>query len=244
MDTGYFAAAALGALSVVAVQLILRRRRLAASRRGPSAQQSFRRYEVLIVPDERGTTEVDEIFVTPAGIFVVERKDFGAWIYAHESDETWTAVYPNREKHRFQNPIRQNYRHIKALQSFLRQPRSVFHSMIVFSPRARFMTAIPPHVFTAGHVDYIVDQNEVALSPEDFDSVCADLDALRATSDASSLHVHVEKLHARFDSTEQCPRCGGYLTRRYSRKPGNEHNVFLGCSNFPRCRFIRNLATS
>src|SRR5437867_2230891 len=112
---GYFLAAALGALFVVVVQLILRGRRHAAQRYRPASEQSFRRYCGLIVPDERGTTEVDEIVVTPAGVFVVEKKDYGGWIYGKEDDENWTAVYPNREKHRFQNPIRQNYRHIKAL---------------------------------------------------------------------------------------------------------------------------------
>src|SRR2546422_8235490 len=41
-----------------------RRRRLEWE---PRSSDSFRCYVGLIVPDERGTTEVDEVLVTPAG---------------------------------------------------------------------------------------------------------------------------------------------------------------------------------
>src|SRR5262245_44060178 len=117
----------LGALLFVAVQWIVRASSLSSRRRAAwgkayRSDGSFRSYVELIVPDERGTTEIDEVIVTPAGVFVVEKKDFSAWIYGNEKDEYWTAVYPNSEKHRFQNPIRQNYRHLKALESFLKLP--------------------------------------------------------------------------------------------------------------------------
>jgi len=238
---GYFLAAALGALFVVVVQLILRGRRRAAHRRRPAPEQSFRRYRGLIVPDERGTTEIDEILVTPSGVFVVEAKDYGAWIYGNENDENWTAVYANGEKHPFQNPIRQNYRHIRALESFLRTTRSVFSSIVVFSPRSRLMTALPPQVLTSDHVGFVRSQVDVRLSPEEFDKICVSLDSLKVTSDIASFDRHVKQLNERFTSTTQCPRCGGDLVRRQSRKSGDEQNVFLGCSNFPACRYVRNL---
>jgi len=241
---GYIVAAAVGALCILVLDRGLRARRLASYRRRPVPEQSFRRYRGLIVPDERGTTEVDEIFVTPAGVFVVEKKDYGAWIFGNEGDEYWTAVYPNREKHRFQNPIRQNYRHIKALESFLRTTQSIFTSIIVFSSRSRWKTAIPRQVITSDHVDFVRSHEDVNLSPEEFDRICACLDTLEGKSDKAWLEHHVEQLHERFESTTLCPRCSGDLVRRQSRKLGHEQNVFLGCSNFPRCRYIRNLEAS
>ena len=237
----YVLVAALGALSVVVVQFFVRRRRLVPYKRRLRPEQSFRRYQGLIVTDDRGTTEVDEIIVTPAGVFVVEEKDFGAWIYGGAKDEYWTAVYANGERHRFQNPERQNYRHMKALEAFLAAPISVFSSVVVFSPRARFMTEVPPNVLTSDHVGFIREYSDVTISPEDFDRICARLDTLKASSDSASLDRHVEQLHERFDSTRQCPKCNGFLVRRVAKKPGYEGNMFLGCSNYPRCRFIRNL---
>jgi hypothetical protein len=122
-------AATLGAFLVIALQLIARAispsaHRAKAWRQTHRRDDSFRRYVGLIVPDDNGTTEIDEVLVTPAGVFVVEKKDFGAWIYGAEGDENWTAVYANREKHRFQNPIRQNYRHVNDLPPDLSTTRS------------------------------------------------------------------------------------------------------------------------
>lgn len=237
----YLLAAALGALSVAVAQLILRRKRRAAYRTRSGPEHSFRRYVGLIVPDQRGTTEIDEILVTPAGVFVVEAKDYAAWIFGNADDDSWTAVYPNSDRHRFQNPIRQNYRHIRALESFLRTRRSVFSSIVAFSPRATFMTALPPQVLTSDHVDFVRRQDGVVLTPEEFDNICAQLDTMKATSDTASFEKHVNHLHERFESTTQCPRCAGHLVRRQSKKPGYEGSVFLGCSNYPTCRYIRNL---
>ena len=175
---------------------------------------------------------------------MVEKKDFNAWIFGDENDEHWTAVYPNREKHRFQNPIRQNYRHLKALESFLDVPRSVLSSIVAFSGRSRLMTALPPEVLTSDHVEFVRSLEDVVLSPEDFDSICTKLDALAAASDGVARNRHVQDLHTRFDSTTDCPKCGVDLMQRQSRRPGHESNPFLCCSNFPTCRYVRNLAAT
>jgi len=240
---GYLVAATLGALLVLFVQWLAvgRKKRRRQLEWEPRSSDSLRCYVGLIVPDERGTTEVDEILVTPAGIFVIEKKDFGAWIFGSENDEHWTAVYPNREKHRFQNPIHQNYRHIKALESFLGVPRSMLSSVVAFSQRSRFMTTLPSDVLVGDHVAFIRSNENIALSPEDFDAICSRLDALAESSDRASHDRHVQDLRARFESTIQCPKCGGELIQRQSRKLGNEGNFFLGCSNFPSCRYVRSL---
>lgn len=39
----------------------------------------------------------------------------------------------------------------------------------------------------------------------------------------------------------QCPRCGGALVLRTAKKGSNAGNRFYGCSNFPKCRYIRNI---
>lgn len=231
----------LGGLGVLVFQVA--RRAYLARKRSPHSDESFRRFRGLIVPDDRGTTEIDEIFVTPAGVFAVELKDFGAWIYGTEDEPTWTAVYPN-QKHTFQNPIRQNFRHVKALESFLQIQAAALHSVIAFSPRARMMTPMPPQVISTDHVDYVRSRKGFALTPQEFDLVCARLGSLKVSSDAASLGQHVEQLKERFNNPSQCPNCGGQLVQRQSRKPGFEENVFLGCANYPRCRFIRNLEAS
>ncbi len=38
-----------------------------------------------------------------------------------------------------------------------------------------------------------------------------------------------------------CPKCGNKLVLRTAKKGENAGNQFYGCSNFPKCRFIKNL---
>lgn len=38
-----------------------------------------------------------------------------------------------------------------------------------------------------------------------------------------------------------CPRCGAALVLRTAKKGANAGNRFLGCSNYPKCRYIRDL---
>lgn len=215
--------------------------RAARSQWAPRTDGSSRCFRGLIVRDDRGTTEIDEVLVTPAGVFVIEKKDFNAWIYGGGNDEYWTAVYKNREAHRFQNPIRQNYRHVKALESFLGVPPAVLSSLVAFSDRSRVMTPMPREVLTSDYVAFVKSQQDVVLSPSEFDSICEGLSRLEARSDRAAFDRHVEELRDRFESTRKCPKCGGNLVQRQARKSGYEGNKFLGCSNYPSCRFILNL---
>ena len=40
---------------------------------------------------------------------------------------------------------------------------------------------------------------------------------------------------------EVCPFCGGTLVLRVAKKRNNAGNHFYGCSNYPKCRYIRNV---
>ena len=101
-----------------------------------------------------GTTQVDHILVSRFGVFVIETKDYNGWIFANESDAKWTSVH-YRLKHRFQNPIRQNFRHVLAVQNLLEfVPRDAIKSVVVFCGSAEFKTDVPAGVV---HIDELVD---------------------------------------------------------------------------------------
>jgi hypothetical protein len=95
-----------------------------------------------------GTTQVDHILVSRFGIFVIETKDYKGWIFAGANDRKWTQVL-YRAKFRFQNPIRQNYRHVCAVRELLEflEP-GVVHPVVVFAGEAVFKTEVPDGVFT------------------------------------------------------------------------------------------------
>jgi hypothetical protein len=94
------------------------------------------------------TTQVDHILVSKFGVFVIETKDYTGWIFGNANHDTWTqATY--RDKFKFQNPINQNYLHVKAVQELLDfVPLSAIHSVVVFVGDAEFKTDMPSGVFT------------------------------------------------------------------------------------------------
>jgi Nuclease-related domain len=95
-----------------------------------------------------GTTQIDHILVSRFGVFIVETKDYDGWIFAGAKDRYWTQVL-YLAKFRFQNPIRQNYRHVCAVRDLLEflEP-DVIRSVVVFAGEAEFKTDVPDGVFT------------------------------------------------------------------------------------------------
>jgi hypothetical protein len=100
----------------------------------------------LTLPCDGGTTQIDHVLVSKSGIFVIESKHYRGWIFANASSPTWTQVI-FKHKYTFQNPFRQNYKHIKAIQQLLDfVPREHIHSLVVFTGDAKFKTERPKGV--------------------------------------------------------------------------------------------------
>jgi restriction system protein len=208
--------------------------------------RSLRLFEFrnVIVPDERGTTEIDVIFVGNAGVFVIERKDYNAWIFGSEDDEKWPARYLDGSTYQLQNPLRQNYRHVMALVAQLGIPRDNFHSLVAFSGNCELKTPMPPNVLIGDYVNRVRRTDGIRLTDADVSRICAALRALESRSTREALDEHVGRLHQRFASTTTCPKCGAPLVERRSTKPTSDGEPFLGCRAFPRCTYIRKLTAT
>lgn len=90
----------------------------------------------LILPTEKGTTEIDVLFLHETGIYVYECKNYGGKIYGNEKYRMWNQ-YLEGKKNQFYNPIMQNQGHIKNLCKYLepKETDNIF-SFIAFSGRA------------------------------------------------------------------------------------------------------------
>ena len=94
----------------------------------------------LMVTDARGiTTQIDHVVISRFGLFVIETKCYKGWIFANPKNRFWTQSlyaggrgwFARSEKHRFQNPIKQNWRHIYVLSERLKLPRRYFVNVVV-----------------------------------------------------------------------------------------------------------------
>ena len=93
----------------------------------------------IYIPKDNGeTSEIDLVYITAKGIFVLESKNYSGWIFGDAESHYWTSCVPNKTKNRFCNPLKQNCTHIKWLSSYMSQFSSIripMYSVIVFSER-------------------------------------------------------------------------------------------------------------
>lgn len=95
-----------------------------------------------------GTTQIDHVLVSRYGVFVIETKHYKGWIFGDEKSKKWMQVI-YQQKFRFQNPLHQNYKHIKAVQAVLDflSPEQVM-GVVVFTGEAEFKSNQPAGVYS------------------------------------------------------------------------------------------------
>lgn len=192
----------------------------------------------------RGTTQIDHIVVSRFGVFVIETKNMAGWIFGSPEQARWTQVL-HRKKTTFQNPIRQNYGHLKTVQSVLNLDEACLHNVVAFVGDARAKTPFPDTVLWSARalVRFIRSRTTPVISPSEVDHMVARLEAARLENGRMTRRAHVRQVRARVaargPSGTACPNCGGKMVARTSRKTG-EH--FMGCESFPRCRGMRRAA--
>lgn len=188
----------------------------------------------LTLPSLGGTTQIDHVVVSRFGIFVIETKNMRGWIFGDANQAKWTqTIY--RRKTRFQNPLRQNFKHVEAIQVILGVSQNCIHNLIVFAGSAEPRSPMPENVswdtnelivYILLHEDVFFDEGEVAaisarLSGGDFDT------------NRKDRRAHIGNVEQAINS---CPKCGSALLLRINKRAGSE---FLGCERFPICKGTR-----
>lgn len=195
----------------------------------------FKRFHNVIIPSSNGTSQLDHILVSPFGVFIIETKNKDGWIFGSEEKAKWTQVFP-RKKYTFQNPLRQTYRQKKVLSEFLDINESIIKAVVYFVGDCSFRTQMPDNVLNSGLGKYVNKFSEVILSKNEENRIISKIESHLAVSNISN-RDHVKSLKKRHNSKTNCPRCGNELTLRTAKKGKNAGSNFLGCSNFPNCRY-------
>ncbi|EJN6958195.1 NERD domain-containing protein [Photobacterium damselae] len=198
----------------------------------------------VTLPTSDGTTQVDHIVVSKYGIFVVETKNMKGWIFGSARQKLWTQkIY--RHSSKFQNPLHQNYKHIKALETLLGCSADYLHSVIVFIGDSTFKTEMPPNVtYARGSIRYIQQFNNVVFSDKDYARLTDSINQIklkRGVITDLKHRNHVKEIVASKVSSNQCPRCGSEMVLRETKHGENIGKQFWGCSTFPKCRAVKQL---
>jgi len=129
----------------------------------------YRSLHDLTLPTPDGTTQIDHIIVSKFGVFVIETKCLAGWIFGDERSRRWTQVILKRQS-RFQNPLHQNYKHLKAVQTLLDLDHRCVHSVVVFAGSGTFKTPMPSNVLERGRlIPYIKSKTGILLADAQVD---------------------------------------------------------------------------
>lgn len=199
----------------------------------------YPRFHDLIIPSSNGTTQLDHIVVSKYGVFIVETKSHKGWIFGDEKQRNWTQVL-FKKKFSFQNPLRQVYRQKKVLAEFLGIEETRVFSIVYFNGNCLLKTDLPNNVMTSCLDTYIRSYTEQIFNDEEVIEISNKIESLKKNSNLK-LVDHLESLRSRHNSMVTCPRCGGKLLRKVARRGKNAGGEFLGCMNYPKCRFTRSL---
>ncbi|MAB25692.1 NERD domain-containing protein [Pseudomonas neustonica] len=195
----------------------------------------------LNTPD--GTTQIDHVFLSPYGIFVLETKNMSGWIFGSEKQAQWTQKLYKRS-FKFQNPLRQNYKHLKAIEATLGLNPQHLHSVITFVGGSTFKTELPANVTQGiGFIRYIKSFQQRVFSEAEVAAMLKALQTGRRAPTLATHREHLQNLKRRSDPTaeRQCPKCGSALVIRTRKTGGNIGQQFWGCSGFPKCRTMQSL---
>lgn len=158
-------------------------------------------YEILndvYLPSREGeTTQIDHIVVSPYGIFVVETKNWTGWIFGDAESAKWTqSVY--RKKSSFQNPIRQNYKHICELGRNLGIGADYFIGVVAITGDCTFKTEMPDGVVYSRQASkYIRSFKQEIIKPGQVSEIAQAILEWQASIPESVKAAHVSNLRRR-----------------------------------------------
>ncbi len=208
----------------------------------------------VYVPRRDGSTsEIDVIYITQKGLFVIESKNYSGYIFGNEQQKYWTStLYAGKnwlgikevEKHRFYNPIRQNKGHLIALWKYCGNIKAF--SIIAFGDDCELMDVswksenveVCYYSELKKCIKDIWNNTPDLYDEETIDDIYQSLASLDKSSVTQAAHINNIKYG---NSSNVCPSCGGTLVLRTAKNGRFAGNQFYGCSNYPRCKYIKNI---
>jgi len=196
---------------------------------------------VTIKLNDGSTTQIDHIIVSKFGIFVIETKNMKGWIFGSEHQKRWTQnIYG--KKHTFQNPLHQNYRHIKAIKELLNMSSNIY-SIVSFVGECKFKTTMPNNIFIGGaYINYIKSFKYTCFTTSKVKEIIDTFENRTLPKSRATDKAHISSLKKNYSASESlfvndykitCKRCGNIMVERVNKKTKEK---FLGCSNYPRCK--------
>ena len=146
-------------------------------------------------------SQIDHLVISRFGIFSLETKSHKGWIFGSKNNMFWTqCIYGT--KYKFYNPLRQNFAHIKAIESALLQFRlnSPIHSLVVFPTASKIIVNGTNEVGDTSHaLEVLLSYKDAVYSENEYYQIIQLIQAAIIT-DSHLRSVHNEQVNALINS--------------------------------------------
>lgn len=192
--------------------------------------------DVIIVDEENKSSQIDHILFHTSGIYVIETKNFSGRIYGKESDKTWTQVLAKgKVKNKFYSPVLQNQKHIERMQNVLSISTFMESCIVLIKGNIAFIDTPNTYSPLSLRKHILSKINEDIIPFEQVEYIYEKINNFKSNP-TKTIEEHVNEIKT-FKESLICPFCKGELIIRQS-KNGNK---FYGCSNFPKCKFTKQI---
>ncbi len=191
--------------------------------------------DIMIKTKDGSTHQIDHVVISKYGIFVIETKQYNGYIKGNDYDKRWL-IKNGKKKIYVNNPLHQNYGHVKSLEEILNLPEENFISLVCIPSRATVSVKSNNVTRIYDLIDKITSYKEdIIENPNEIYEIINNLNI----TDKVERKVHVKnareiKSNKDEELKNKCPKCGGELIKR-----NGKYGEFMGCSNFPKCRFVK-----
>ncbi|MBE5822399.1 MAG: hypothetical protein E7311_07445 [Clostridiales bacterium] len=189
----------------------------------------------IMIKSSKGSHQIDHIVISKYGIFVIEMKNYYGLITGDEYKDKWTQ-HLGKNKYYFNNPIHQNYGHVKALEELLQIDKDKLISIICISNQAN-VKVTAKNVTQLDLLNGLIKSYNKEIINENMVELKNKIESGNIL-DKEARNEHVRNIRTTIKETENkiqnniCPKCGGKLVER-----NGKYGKFIGCSNYPKCKY-------
>lgn len=179
------------------------------------------------------THQIDHLVISNYGIFVIETKQYNGYIVGNEYDKKWK----QNNKYYINNPIHQNYGHIKALEELLSISENMFIPIVCIPSTAKTKITSKSLVLRLNElIPKIIEIKDVIIDnpKEIYDKLLKENITDKESRKQHNIYAKQIKSNKETNDINKCPMCGGDLVEREGK-----HGKFIGCSNYPKCKYTK-----
>ena len=193
-------------------------------------------HDVIVLGDDGKTSQIDHVYVCSKGVFVIETKNYAGRIYGTQNQKQWTQVLAyGHDKNTLYNPVMQNYTHIRRLKEALPEPIDMVSVVVFVRGNIDFIES--ESVYDLRGLKRVVANASASYTESEIETIATAIQEYKVNP-VSTTKEHVQRIKSTQQGIQEgiCPRCGGQLVLRTSKKDGRQ---FYGCSNYPNCKFTK-----